>query len=83
MHRVWNLRTLHRCKKEEYKKKSSITKENQKNFKNIGSKTPFLKDFASTKKFQEQYKEIMQFKYEWPPCYMVNYFKKVKDIANV
>ena len=50
MHRVWNLRTLHRCKKEEYKKKSSITKENQKNFKNIGSKTPFLKDFASTKK---------------------------------
>ena len=43
----WNHR---KSEKEEYKKKSSTTKTNQDNFKNIVSKTPFFKDFTNKKK---------------------------------
>ena len=41
--------------------------ENQDNFKNILSKTPFFKDFKYKKKVKEQFKEIKEFKCEWPP----------------
>ena len=44
-------------------------KKDQEKFKNIVSKTLFFKDFPSTKKIQEQTKELMEFKYCCPPCY--------------
>lgn len=49
MHRVWNLSTLHRFKKEEYKK-SSTTKKILENFKNTVSKNPFFQGFYNAKK---------------------------------
>ena len=41
-------------------------KKRLKKIKNIVPKTPFFKDFPSTKKKQEQFNE---FKYHWPPCF--------------
>ena len=58
------LSTLHKCKKEEYKKKFSRSRKKIKNISKhcVQNFKDFFKDFSSAKIIQEQFKDIKEFR---------------------